>query len=165
MYPDPTSRLEFRRWRSDDLPLALALWGDLRVTALIGGPFTHEQVVQRLDEEIASERAHGIQYWPLFESDRFVGCCGLRPRAPGVHELGFHLLPAAWGRGLATEAALATIDHAFRVLGVGALFAGHHPDNDASRRLLEKLGFRWTNDELYGPTGRMHPCYELTPRP
>ena len=163
MYPDPTPRLEFRRWRSDDLPLALELWGDARATALIGGPFTREQVAARLDEEIATDRAHGIQYWPVFESAKFVGCCGLRPRAAGVHELGFHLVPTAWGRGLATEAARATIDHAFRVLGVAALFAGHHPDNDASRRLLEKLGFRWTHDELYGPSGRMHPCYELTP--
>ena len=134
MYPSPTRRLEFRRWRSDDLPLALRLWGDARVTALIGGPFTREQVAERLDEEIATERAHGIQYWPVFESQEFVGCCGLRPRAAGVHELGFHLVPSAWGRGLASEGALATIAHAFGPLGARALFAGHHPDNAASQR-------------------------------
>jgi [ribosomal protein S5]-alanine N-acetyltransferase len=164
MVPAPTPRLRFREWKSDDLPLALQLWGDARVTALIGGPFTQDQVARRLAEEIATESVHGIQYWPVFEGNAFVGCCGLGPRTEGVHELGFHLLPSAWGRGLATEAALAAIDHAFAALGVRALFAGHHPDNGPSRRLLSKLGFRWTHDELYAPTGRMHPCYELTSR-
>jgi RimJ/RimL family protein N-acetyltransferase len=163
MYPSPTRRLEFRRWRPDDLPLALELWGDPRVTGLIGGPFTREQVERRLHDEIATERTHGIQYWPLFEAGEFVGCCGLRPRAAGIQELGFHLVATAWGRGLASEAARATIDHAYGALNVAALFAGHHPDNAASRRLLEKLGFRRTHEELYEPTGRMHPCYELTP--
>jgi [ribosomal protein S5]-alanine N-acetyltransferase len=47
------------------------------------------------------------------------------------------------------------------VLGASALFAGHHPDNTGSRRTLVKLGFRFTHDELYPPTGVMHPGYEL----
>jgi hypothetical protein len=41
------------------------------------------------------------------------------------------------------------IDHAFRGLGAQARFAGHHAANDASRRLLLKLGFVRTHEELY----------------
>ena len=43
-----------------------------------------------------------------------------------------------------------------------ALLSGsHNPGNQASRHLLETLGFRYTHDELYEPTGLMHPSYLL----
>ena len=52
--------------------------------------------------------------------------------------------------------------YAFNTLGVKGLFAGHNPGNAASRRVLEKLGFRYTHDEYYPPTGLNHPSYLLT---
>jgi RimJ/RimL family protein N-acetyltransferase len=52
--------------------------------------------------------------------------------------------------------------YAFERLEVTGLFAGHNPKNKASRHMLGKLGFRYTHDELYGPTGLEHPCYLLT---
>jgi [ribosomal protein S5]-alanine N-acetyltransferase len=55
------------------------------------------------------------------------------------------------------------IEHAFKTLAASALFAGHNPNNHASRRLLEKLGFQYTHDELYRPTGLHHPSYLLRP--
>lgn len=79
--------------RADDLQLALDLWGDADVTRLLGGPFTPDQVEQRLARELTHHKQHGIQYWPLFllESGEHVGCCGLRPRAQTetVRELGY----------------------------------------------------------------------------
>ena len=71
-------------------------------------------------------------------------------------------MPACWGRGLATEGARAVMAHAFDELQTTALFAGHNPANDVSRRLLGKLGFRLTHEELYEPTGLQHPSYLLT---
>jgi RimJ/RimL family protein N-acetyltransferase len=53
------------------------------------------------------------------------------------------------------------ISYAFETIGAKALFAGHHPENAASRRVLAKLGFRHTHDELYAPTGLLHPSYLL----
>lgn len=50
---------------------------------------------------------------------------------------------------------------AFEELGAEALFAGHSPDNNASRHLFLKLGFTYTHDERYPPSGRMHPSYLL----
>lgn len=157
--PPPSARLRFRSWAPDDGALAAALWGDPAVTRLIGGPF---DPAARLAAELASERAHGVQYWPAFQGEVLVGCCGLRARTPAERcfELGFHLLPAFWGQGLAGEAARAVIAHAF-ASGVSALFAGHHPANDASRRLLERLGFAYTHHERYAATGLDHPSYRL----
>ena len=158
-------RLGFSRWTPEDLPLAVALWGDPEVARLIGGPFSPEQIQEKLRQEIAWQASHKIQYWPIFllATDEHVGCAGLRPyQAAGpVHELGFHLRPAFWGKGLAEEAARAVIAHAFQTLHVAGLFAGHHPENAASQRILLKLGFRYTHDDLYPPTGLLHPCYSL----
>ena len=160
-FPAPTERLVFRCWRDDDLALAMALWGDARVSALVGGPFSDVDVRDRLALEIETQRVHGFQYWPITtRAGDPVGCCGLKPRSAEMHELGFYLRADAWGNGYAVEAGRAVIALAF-ASPIAALFAGHHPDNDASRRTLAKLGFRYVFDELYPPTGLQHPCYEL----
>jgi ribosomal-protein-alanine N-acetyltransferase len=51
------------------------------------------------------------------------------------------------------------INYAFEKLGAAALFASHNPNNDASRPLLEKLGFQYTHKQLYPQTGLEHPSY------
>lgn len=162
-----SDRLGFREWRQGDLPLARALWGNGAVTKFIGGPFSEQQIENRLNKEIETRKNCGMQYWPVFllENGSYVGCAGLRPyaRSPGVFELGIHIRPEFWGRGLAEEAGRAVIDFGFFKLGASALFAGHHPENENSRRLLTKLGFRFTHEELYAPTGCLHPSYLLTP--
>ena len=114
---------------------------------------------------MANYERYGIQYWPIFllRTGEHVGCCGLRPHKPndGIHEFGFQLRKASWGQGLAREAADAVIAHAFTTLGASGLYAGHHPDNEASRRVLAGRGFLYTHDEFYPPTGRVEPCYLL----
>jgi RimJ/RimL family protein N-acetyltransferase len=160
--PAASARLVFRTWGEEDLPLAYELFSDPRVSALVGGPFEFDQIRERLAAEIATERTHGFQYWPVFSrSGEHLGCCGLKPRAPGMPELGFYFRYAAWGRGYATEAAAAVIAHAFGELRIDALFAGHHHENHGSRHALAKLGFRYTHHELYPPTGLDEPCYVL----
>ena len=133
------------------------------MTRFIGGPFSPEQIQRRLDAEIESMRAHGVQYWPLFllDTGAHVGCGGLRPYdlATRAYELGFHLRPAYWGQGLAVEIGAAVITYGCGTIGARALFAGHHPANQASQRVLEKLGFRFTHAELYPPTGLEHRSY------
>lgn len=159
-------RLGLSTWSPDDIRLARELWGDARVTRLFGGPFSDAAVEARLTAEIEMQAQHGCQYWPIFllQDDSHAGCSGLRPLPSrhGVLELGIHLRPEFWGRGLATEAARVVITYAFGTLGATALFAGHHPANQDSRRVVQRLGFRYVGDELYEPTGLEHPSYLLT---
>jgi RimJ/RimL family protein N-acetyltransferase len=114
---------------------------------------------------MATAACTGVQYWPIFllGTGEHAGCAGLRPYnlPDGVYELGVHVCPQRWGQGYATEAVRAVMAHAFGKLGARGLFAGHHPDNAASRRLLGKLGFRYTHDEFYPATGLNHPSYML----
>jgi RimJ/RimL family protein N-acetyltransferase len=161
-----SARLGFRRWREGDLPLAMKLWGDPAVTRYITSRgYTPREVQIRLELEIEEERAHGIQYWPFFllATGEHIGCCGLRARAkePDVPEFGVHVASPHWQQGYAFEAGSCVIAHAFAVRGARALFAGHNPENVASRHLLARLGFIYTHDEYYEPTGLQHPSYLL----
>ena len=69
----------------------------------------------------------------------------LKPAAP---EIGYWLGVPFWGQGYATEAARAVIDYAFEEFGSTELRAGARVVNPASRRVLEKCGFQWTNVQL-----------------
>ena len=160
-----SARLGFRNWTAEDLPIALELWCDSAVTGLIGGPFSPSAVQSRLAQEIEQEKSFGIEYWPLFllEDGRHAGCAGLHPyrQEPKIVELGIHLRPAFWSLGYAEEAARCLMDYAFDSLSVAAIFAGHHPENLNSRKLVLKLGFAYQGDQQYIPTGLMHPTYPL----
>jgi RimJ/RimL family protein N-acetyltransferase len=162
-----TERLGFRCWIPEDLPAACALWGDLEVTRYFGGPFSNEEVVQKLQREISRMKGYRFQYGPIFllSNDEHVGCCGLRPYRmhDQVHELGFHLRLKYWGRGLAVEAAQAVIALSFETIAAKSLVAGHHPENVNSKKVLEKLGFRYSHDELFPALDIDIPYYLLAP--
>jgi ribosomal-protein-alanine N-acetyltransferase len=161
-----SARLGFSTWTADDFPLAIGLWGDAEVTKLTGGPFTPSQVRERLSREMATREQHGIQYWPIFRSNdgAHVGCCGLHPYDPDkrIYELGFQLRCECWRKGYGHEAAAAAIAYGFNVVGAHGLYAGHHRSNEASKHVLQGLGFRYTHDEFYPPTQQIEPCYLLT---
>jgi RimJ/RimL family protein N-acetyltransferase len=142
--------------------------GDSAVTRFVGGPFSLEQVAQRLDREIASQNNFNIQYWPIFLliTDEHVGCAGMRIHKleEKIYAMGFYPRPPFWGKGFSTEAGRAVITYAFDLPGAKALFAGHHPENTASRKVLAKLGFQFTHKQLYPPTG-LEPDSYLLKRP
>lgn len=73
---------------------------------------------------------------------QMIGGIGLNLTGRGTAELGYWLTPRAWGRGYATEAGRAVVDMARHALPLRRIEASHHLDNPASRRVLEKLGFR-----------------------
>jgi RimJ/RimL family protein N-acetyltransferase len=161
-----TSRLGFSTWTLNDLPLAARIWEDPDVMRLHGGPFDRVAVTRRLEQEIARSQNHGVQYWPLFsrETGEHVGCCGLKPHdvSQSIWEFGCQICRQFWSRGMGREATEALLRYSFDVLGIRAIRAGHHPANDASRRLITSLRFHPTPNEFYPATGLMEPCYLLT---
>lgn len=160
-----TERIGFSKWQEDDIELARMLWGDPQVTRFIcaSGKFSEEDIINRLNKEIENDIHFHVEYWPIFDkiSNELIGCCGLRPYKKNQYELGFHLRPKYWRQGYGSEAARAVIKYAYDILKADALFAGHHPNNKASSKVLVKLGFHYIGDEFYEPTGLYHPSYEL----
>ena len=163
-----SNRLGFRHWIQEDLQLAIELWGNYEVTKYFDkrGALSDRQVNERLLQEIETQKKHGIQYWPIFvkETNAHIGCAGLRPYdlPKNILEIGFHIRPEYWRQGYAAEAAICVMGYAFEKLTATALFAGHNPENLASQKILARLGFKYTHDEYYEPTGLDHPSYLLT---
>jgi RimJ/RimL family protein N-acetyltransferase len=67
----------------------------------------------------------------------------------GDVDVGYRYLKAHWGRGFATEAALASLDYGFRTLGLGRIIARAEPANAASLRVLAKIGLQFERREDY----------------
>jgi RimJ/RimL family protein N-acetyltransferase len=100
------------------------------------------------------------------EPDRLIGDCGFRARGdePAIADVGFTLEPAAQGHGYATEAVGELLRYLFEDRGKHKVCADCDTRNDASWRLLERLGFQregelretyrdsgaWASDYLYG---------------
>jgi ribosomal-protein-alanine N-acetyltransferase len=94
--------------------------------------------------------------WKLLEPDtsQMIGFCGLQPLAntPDI-EIGWWLAPSHWGCGLATEAARAFLRDGFERVGLQRIVAVAHPDNRASRRVMEKLGMQYQRDAQHKGIG------------
>ena len=78
------------------------------------------------------------------EDSALIGWSGLSYlEDTGEVEIGYGLAKPYWGRGLASEAAAATIKYGFEQLGLPRIVAIASPDNITSRRVLEKLGMKF----------------------
>lgn len=155
MPPQGSSRLTFRSWTRQDTGLAEALWCDPEVTYYFGGAMTPEQAHDRLQTECDRHVSLGIQYWPIFlrETGEFAGCAGLRPWSmdSNVIEVGVNLMRSTWGLRLGEEALRAVLAYGFDSLDLPRIVAGHGKEHDNSRKLLERVGFKYTHDILWGP--------------
>jgi len=142
-----TGRLTLRAPRRGDAKAIAALANDRRIaanTARIAHPYGAADA----EQFIASVNKRDSETcFVIMLADRLIGACGLDPREDGP-ELGYWLGAPYWGRGFATEAARALIDHAFGELKHATLQAGARVSNPASRRVLEKCAFQWTGVRL-----------------
>jgi RimJ/RimL family protein N-acetyltransferase len=108
-----------------------------------------EQAARELAESEAHWAGHGFGPWALLDGDDFVGFAEVHYCAAGVEgiaadevELGWVIDEDRQGKGLATEAMRAAIADAWDRAGVAHLTAYIRPENAASLRVAEKLGFR-----------------------
>ena len=146
-----TERLLLRRFTADDADLLVALDADPAVTFFItgGAPTPRAEVVDEVLPAFLGYYARfpGYGFWAVEEraTGDFLGWVHYRPLpdAPADEpELGYRLVRTAWGKGYATEASRAVIDHGFRTLGVRRVVASTMAVNTGSRRVMEKLGMR-----------------------
>lgn len=142
-----TARLCLRHLTPEDAPFILGLLNEPSWLRFIG-----DRGVRTLDDArryiengpmaMYARHGFGLYLTALKDEDVPIGLCGLLRRA-GLDDvdIGFALLPAYWSHGYAFEAAAAVLAHARDVLGLPRVVAITTPDNAASARLLEKLGF------------------------
>jgi RimJ/RimL family protein N-acetyltransferase len=140
-----TERLLLRRMTVDDAQFILTLLNEPSFLRYIGDKQVRSLADARqyiLNGPVASYERHGfgLLLVELRESRMPIGMCGLlkREELPDP-DVGFALLPDFWSRGFAFEAAAAVLqdarDRLQRILAITSL------DNEASIKLLERLGF------------------------
>jgi len=142
-----TERLILRPFRSEDADTAFQWFGDPEVMRLTptGADGSLADTRRRLATYCEHQATHGFSKWLVQErrSSEAVGDSGLLVlQESGDIDLGFRFLKRFWGFGFATEVATAWIDGAFNAFGLQRLTAFSHPENAASLRVLEKVGFR-----------------------
>ena len=142
-----TERLTLRAPRPEDVTAIALLANDRRIaenTARLPHPYGVSDAEHFV--AIVNQR-EGEACFVIMLDDTLIGICGVDPREDGP-ELGYWLGASYWGRGFATEAVRALIDHAFGDLQHETLQAGARVSNPASRRVLEKCAFQWTGVRL-----------------
>jgi RimJ/RimL family protein N-acetyltransferase len=109
------------------------------------------------------QRRMGYAQWRVAEraTGRLVGIAGLQPLDGGPDvELTYALVPRAWGRGYATEAAAAALGFAFEDAGLERVVGIARPENGASVAVLRKLGLRALGEAEYW--GKSWEKFEVT---
>lgn len=136
-----------RPWLARDRVAFRRINADPRVNEFLPGPLDGAESDALADRIQAAMAANGFGFWALEVPGvaEFGGFVGLHrpsaalPFAPCV-EIGWRLAPELWGRGLATEAARACLDHAFGALALAEVVAFTVPANRRSRAVMERIG-------------------------
>jgi len=154
-----TPRLALRRFREDDLEFLCRLNADPDVTRYTGGTKDRAQTEQMLRVRVIDyyEANPGLGIWATVERDT-GNCVGLHLlnhiQGETLIQVGYQLVPVAWGRGFATEMALAVVRYAFMVMGLPRIVAITDLPNLGSQRVLLKAGLLRNGERAFA-----HPAY------
>jgi len=160
-----TARLRLREWDEADESSFYAVMNRPEVMQHLGGVQTPEGWNAAFQRITGFQRDYGHTFWIVEDrgSGELLGFCGIkRVNAPGAgdltgrHEIGWRLRPKAWGKGMAKEAAIASMDLAFGRFEAPDVIATTVPSNVASQGLMIRLGMTRRSDldyvdERFGP--------------
>jgi len=139
-----TERLVLRPVTPQDHAVLLAHWilPDVRRFLFDGEPLSAAEVTQTIEDSVQDFASDGYGIWLIQEEGRpgLVGTTGLRPLDDIGLEIFYSLAPGSWGKGYATEAARAVVEHALVYLGLPEVLAEVDEGNAASVAVARRLG-------------------------
>jgi RimJ/RimL family protein N-acetyltransferase len=152
-----TSRLLLVPLADRHLDLEVELDSDPEVMRYLDGRArTPDEVAESHSRRMAhADKVPGLGYWIVFspqaeEPGNFVGLMMLppahgpdQPDDPTVADLGYRILRRHWRRGIATEASLALLQHAFATVGIRRVIAQTMAVNAASRGVMAAVGMSY----------------------
>lgn len=167
--PIITERLTLRKITIDDIDNIFQLDSNPDVMKYVGVPPVKlkEESAKMIENIINQYKNNGTGRLAVSEkeSNQFIGWCGIKlltDKVNGfknVYELGYRFLPEFWGKGYATESALASLDLGFNQLNANKIYAYADIDNESSNHILTKLGFE--NKGVFLDNGDNCYWYEL----
>ena len=147
MQPIITQRLILRTFEPGDEEAAFGFFGDPEVMrfSLNGVHISRKPTADFIVANQNRQQRLGYSIWAVVEraSGALIGMCGLAEFGHGIDgvELAYRIRRDRWGQGLASEAGLACVEHAFSELKLERLIAAVEPANLPSVRVIEKCGF------------------------
>ena len=147
-------------WSEIDLPLLQKLLGDPVMMEHLGGPESQEQILRRHQRylhlpEDGTDHMFRVVLKASGEGVGNVGYWRKTWREQSVYEIGWLILPAYQGQGIATKAARAAIEHARQSLKYQFMHAFPSVENLASNAICRKLGFTLLEEcQFEYPPGR-----------
>lgn len=162
-----TGRLRLRPFTSGDVDAYyVRISSDSDVMRYLPGgkPRTRDDAAWVVSYFMKHAKLHGFGVWAIEDktSGELIGHAGLEyiPGA-GEVEIAYTLAKSHWGRGLATEAARASLSYGFESLNLSEIYALAFPQNTASQNVMRKLGMRdeGITDRFYGESLA---CFHLT---
>ncbi|WP_338590644.1 GNAT family N-acetyltransferase [Shewanella khirikhana] len=137
-----TPRLSMREFCESDAAGFFELNQDPEVVKYTGDdPFADVDAASDFIRQYDQYQLYGFGRWALYFEREFIGFCGLKQHVSGEVDLGFRLMRRHWGKGLASEAAQASLVLGHDKFGLSKLISRAMTDNLASCHLLGKLGF------------------------
>jgi RimJ/RimL family protein N-acetyltransferase len=163
LLPDFTTERLFLRQRSlADTDACLAMDRAPGVTRFVAGPWSEPDAHRAfIEARTRGPYPAGLGYWSIFARAApadFLGWVLLIPieaQGPAV-EIGWRLVPAAWGQGIATEAARPVVVHGFETVRLDEIIADIDVENAASIRVAEKLGLTRQGEAVYAGQPAIH---------
>jgi [ribosomal protein S5]-alanine N-acetyltransferase len=158
-----TSRLILRKFVREDLDALASIFADSEVMRFsTKGVRTKAETQVWIENTISSYQTEGFGlYAALAKPERspidcehkcLIGFCGLIVWSIDECrevEIGYRFTPSYWGKGLATETAIAVRDYGFAKLGLNSLIAIIQPENIRSIRVAEKIGMKPEKDFIF----------------
>lgn len=145
-----------RRWREEDAPAVFAACQDPEIQRwlpLIPRPYRFEDA----HAFVRGATGDGPYQFAIVDGDRLVGSIGVRLDDRGTGQIGYWCVRGARNRGIVTAALRILCRYALRDLALARLELIADPDNAASQRVAEKVGFRREGvlrSHLLHPDGR-----------
>jgi RimJ/RimL family protein N-acetyltransferase len=169
-----TERLLLRPWHEDDVPEFARVTNTAVVMEYLGGVQNPEAFQGAFQRVTACQEKNGFCFWIVERRNdgALLGFCGLKvsntPPIQGEIEIGWRLREDAWGQGYAREAAMATLEWAWRNLSCERVVAVTAAGNTRSWGLMERLGLRRLRDMDFehpdvpiGNKARQHITYAI----
>jgi RimJ/RimL family protein N-acetyltransferase len=162
-----TERLQIRPWTQHDIEQYLTLANDVGYTSFsLPGQFAlnPEEAKERIQDRLDLYASKKVGKFLLLskQTGEVIGTCGFGAyEIDGREEmeLGYRLRLQFWGKGYATEAAIGTLKYAFETLNLKRIFAFALPQNQASIRVIERLGGRYLR--ILNHADLPHALYEI----
>jgi len=164
-----TERLILREVLPTDIDGFFKLDGDPEVLRYLGIKPVNDktQVIDTINKIRQQYLDNGIGRWAMVEKEtnNFIGWTGLKLEKiktnnhVNYYDLGYRLLRKYWGKGFATESAIASLQYGFEKLGIQEVYAAANCENIGSNNILKKVGLNFI--ETFDLEGVKHNWYSM----